>query len=64
MDPLGKNTYFLKRYDPSDSFGTFISESVSDLYICYGLSFSVTFYFRNVKLATLQIFFTLVYLNA
>ncbi len=28
MDPLGTNMYLLKRYFPSDSFSTFISESV------------------------------------
>ncbi len=28
MDPLGTNTHLLKRYRPSDSFCTFISESV------------------------------------
>ncbi len=28
MDPLGTNMYLLKRYRPSDSFCTFISESV------------------------------------
>ncbi len=28
MDPLGTNMYLLKRYHPSDSFCTFISESV------------------------------------
>ncbi len=28
MDPLGTNMYFLKRYNTSDSFGTFISVCV------------------------------------
>ncbi len=29
MDPLDTNMYFLKRYRPSDSFCTFISETVA-----------------------------------
>ncbi len=34
MDPLGTNMYLLKRYRPSDSFWTCISESVSSVEKC------------------------------
>ncbi len=43
MDPLGTNMYLLKRYRPSDSFRTFISESVVHLSSClmYSINQSV-----------------------
>ncbi len=56
MDPLGTNMYLLKRYRPSDSFCTFISESVVVNYNFFMLEV-ITNYFKYQFYITLVIFY-------